>query len=208
MFKFVLLISLFLIVLSDALPASTTSSQATRAIQTVQDNLMDSLEKVSSNLAMVVFGSRNINFYSSLHSALMGPFNIITQMIKDLIEFLESRSLLHFFNFPEHWQMVTELPRRAMEYWEMLWRTEVDCLYRSVCDVSSYLSPRVPEWLNQMLGLYFTTHGQDNHYYRALANGMITRNCTAFYPLCSSEIMFNSTAFGQVYSNNPSPSQN
>jgi len=82
------------------------------------------------------------------------------------------------------------LPEQVFAYWNRLLEMEMDCTFRMACDLAVYLSPRIPYWLNQMLGVYFTSHSADNIYFRAVANGMINHNCNNYYPKCSLNTFF------------------
>jgi len=153
---------------------------------------------VAKDLASAYFESRQLNFYPHLSTAIMAPFHILTQIVKDMIDFYDMKSFTEMMSLSHIQDIFFGFPRRVFDYWEMFIEMEADCIFRSVCDLSAFIFPRVPDWFNQMAGLYFTTYSDASHYFSAMANGMINKNCSHHYPLCSPSLMFNSTAMKNV----------
>jgi len=129
--------------------------------------------------------SLNSDFYPTLHSALMAPFALISHLIRDVLKFYEHKSMTQLFSISTLRSAVVGAPQTLTKYWARLMDMETECMYRTICDLSAFLSPRIPFWANQLLGVYFTSNSVDNAYYRAVTNGMINRNCVNYYGQCS-----------------------
>jgi len=151
---------------------------------------------VNTIAELIEANDENVSFelYPALHSALVGPFSLIGKMFRDVFNFYDKRSIGEILSISSIKSMVTDLPLKVMKYWTTFVEMEFECIYRTICDMSAFISPRVPFWINQMLGIYFTTHSNNNMYFRALANGMINHNCINYYPQCSPTAFFNRLA--------------
>jgi len=136
----------------------------------------------------------NFDFYPTLHSAIMGPFSLFSRLFEDMLKFYENRSLFQMFSISSLRSVVMSAPKQVMQFWSDLMAMELECIYRTICDLSAFFSPRIPYWFNQLLGVYFTTHSNNNMYFRAVANGMINHNCINYYPQCSPTAFFNRLA--------------
>jgi len=192
-------LSLFVICSSISHPDAKMGPMAKRSLspQSVIE-LWTRMNSVAHDLASAYFESRQLNFYPHLSTAIMTPFHIITQIVKDMISFYDMKSLTEMMSLSHMQDIVFGFPRRVFDYWEMFIEMEADCIFRSVCDLSAFIFPRVPDWFNQMAGLYFTTYSDFSKYFSAMANGMINKNCSHHYPLCSPSLMFNSTAMKNI----------
>jgi len=127
----------------------------------------------------------NSDLYPTLHSALMAPFNIMTRVLRDGLKFYEHKSLTQMLSLSSMRSMVMSAPQALARYWRTLMDMEQQCAYRTICDLAAFMAPRLPFWANQLAGVYFTSHSQDSEYFRAVANGMINRNCGDYYGKCS-----------------------
>ena len=99
-----------------------------------------------------------------------------------------------FMSYSSVKSAVMLFPQSIIKYWHNFVQMEMECIFRMICDLTAYVSPRLPYWLNQLLGVYFTTNSANNVYYRAVANGMINQNCVNYYPKCSSNTFFKGMA--------------
>jgi len=199
MIRFAFLLSMFVMVMS--INMFDSNSVSSRSESSSFQSSLHNFESAATDLALTFVRARSMDWGSHMKSAMMAPYNIISQIISDLLSYWDTYSFRQFTTFQGVKEVVYNLPSVSYEYWEMLVDTEVDCIYRSVCDVTSFVAPRAPDWFKQMVGLYFHTYSGDNFYFRALATGIINRNCSQHYPLCSPALMFNATAFKDVFRN-------
>jgi len=193
--------SMVIMIVSTTLPVDGSSMYSQRSMSSSFQSSLENFERSATDLALTFMRARSLDWGQHFKSALMAPYNILTQIIKDLLSYWDTNSFYQFTTLSGLKDVVYSLPGNAYEYWDMLFQTEVDCIYRSVCDVTSFVAPRSPEWFKHMAGLYFHTYSSDNFYFRALATGIINRNCSQHYPLCSPALMFNTTAFQDVFNN-------
>jgi len=135
-----------------------------------------------------------LELYRTLHSVLVVPYSIVGKMLKDMIHFYDQRSIGELLSLSTIKSTINGLPLKVMKYWSSFIERELECIYRTICDMSAFISPRIPFWINQMVGIYFTTNSDKNMYFKALANGLINHNCMNSYPQCSSGAFFNRLA--------------
>jgi hypothetical protein len=164
----------------------TISAPNTTTLSAIVNTITDLVESNDTN------GS--FELYPTLHSALVGPFGLVSKIFKDMLNFYDSRTYTELLSISSVKSMITSLPMKVTKYWTTFIEMELECIYRTICDISAFISPRIPFWINQMLGIYFTTHSNNNMYFRALANGMINHNCVNYYPQCSPTAFFNRLA--------------
>jgi len=164
----------------------TISAPNTTTLSTIVSTITDLVESNDTN------GS--LELYPALHSALVGPFGLVSKILKDMLNFYDSRTYSELLSISSIKSTITSLPLKVMKYWTTFIEMELECIYRTICDISAFISPRIPFWINQMLGIYFTTHSNNNMYFKALANGMINHNCVNYYPQCSPTAFFNRLA--------------
>jgi len=162
------------------------------------DSQLEEQPNNSLSTALVTIASiieenhNNLNFdlYPTLHQIIMGPFTLISRTVSDVISHYDQRSIFDILSFTNLRSAVVFLPERVVQYWARLLEMEIQCYLRTICDLSAYISPRIPYWANQLVGVYFTSHSDNNMYYRAVANGMINHNCINYYPKCSQKNFF------------------
>lgn len=126
----------------------------------------------------------------ALRTMVHTPIKMIQQFLTDLRALIQNHSMGDVFDVRLVNQLVTKLPLRLTAYWQTFQTVEMECITRTLCDLSEYTSPRIPSWLHQILVIYFTTFSQGNVYYQSLANGMINHNCAAFYAECDPSSFF------------------
>jgi len=151
---------------------------------------LSSVVNTIANLIEMNDKNGSFNFYPTLHSALVGPFSLMGKMFRDVFNFYDQRSFGELLSISGIRSTITGLPLKVVKYWATFIEMELECIYRTICDMSTSISPKLPFWINQMLGIYFTTHSNNNMYFRALANGMINHNCINYYPQCSPTAFF------------------
>jgi len=140
------------------------------------------VQLVDSQLQSVTL---NADLYPTLHSALMAPISLLTRLLRDALAFYEHKSLTQLLSLSSLRSALVSAPQQLTRYWRRLMDMEQQCAYRTVCDLAAFLAPRLPFWANQLSGVYFTTNSANSEYYRAVANGMINRNCADYYGKCS-----------------------
>lgn len=158
----------------------------TTTLSSIVNTISDLIEANDKN------GSSEL--YPALHSAIMGPFSLFSKMFRDMFNFYNQRSIAQLLSISNIRSTITGLPLKVMKYWTTFIEMELECIYRTICDMSAFISPRIPFWINQMLGMYFTTNSNNNMYFKALANGMINHNCVNYYPQCSPTAFFDRLA--------------
>jgi hypothetical protein len=160
------------------------------------DEVEDTLSTALVTIGSIVTNDSSLNFdlYPTIHSALMAPFTLFSSLFNDVIKFYDQRSIFEVLSFSTLRSAVMSAPNQLVRYWFRLIEMEMECIFRTICDLSAFLSPRMPYVLNQILGIYFTTHSATNTYFRAVANGMINHNCVNYYPKCTPMLFFNRLA--------------
>lgn len=138
--------------------------------------------------------SLNYDFYPTVHSALMAPFTLFAGLFNEIFKFYDQRSIFKVLSLSNLKSALMSMPSQLVRYWNRLVEMEMECIFRTICDLSAYLSPRMPSPFQQILGVYFTTHSAESTYFRAVANGMINHNCVNYYPKCSPMEFFNRLA--------------
>jgi len=164
----------------------STSPPNTTTLSSIVNTISDLIEANDKN------GSSEL--YPALHSAIMGPFSLLSKMFRDMFNFYNQRSIAQLLSISNIKSTITGLPLKVMKYWTTFIEMELECIYRTICDLSAFISPRIPFWMNQILGIYSTTHSNNNMYFKALANGMINHNCANYYPQCSPTAFFDRLA--------------
>ncbi|XP_054167206.1 uncharacterized protein LOC128964603 [Oppia nitens] len=129
--------------------------------------------------------SLNTDFYPTLHSALMAPFTLLGRLLQDFLNFYENKSFTQLLTIESLRSTIVSAPQQLIAYWKRLIDMELECIHRTICDLSAYLFPLLPQWVNQLSGVYFGTFSAENSYYRAVTNGMLNRNCVHYYANCS-----------------------
>jgi len=161
-----------------------------RILSEDQPLLATELPQLLVTTAMTYMDSRlqstlNTDLYPTLHRALMAPFTLLAHVFRDVMKFYEHKSLTQLFSFSSIRSAVMSSPQQLSHYWGRLMDMEVQCMYRTICDLADFMSGRIPFWAQQLTGVYFTSNSATSPYYRAVANGMINHNCADYYGQCS-----------------------
>ena len=194
MFRNLLILIIFGLILANIGSVPTPLSEVENweiqdyGLEPIEMDPNDTLSTALVTIASIIEANQqNLNFdlYPTLHNIIMGPFTAMSRAFADILKGFDQRSIFDVLSFSTLKSTVMLAPQRVVQYWTKFIEMEKECMFRTICDLSAYVSPRLPYWMNQVMGIYFTTHSVDNMYFRAVANGMINSNCTNYYPQCS-----------------------
>ena len=198
LFSFIYISALLTLVLTNpAKEAEDMGRMSDNEVVTMPYDLNTTLSTALVTIASIIdsnHSSLNYDFYPTLHSALMAPFSLFSGLFNEVFKFYDQRSIFQVLSLSNLRSALVSMPDRLTRYWSRLVEMEMECIFRTICDLSAFFSPRMPYVLQQVLGVYFTTHSAESTYYRALANGMINHNCANYYPKCSPMLFFDRLA--------------
>lgn len=140
------------------------------------------VSKPASSLS-TVNSLQNI-LYPALQSLVTAPLKLLQELIREIRVYLQEHNFRELLDLNFLRQSFQRFPQRISTYWHTFTEMEFHCIRRTFCDLSDYTSHRVPAWINQILVIYFSTFSQNNAYYQAVTNGLVTHNCHLVYAEC------------------------
>lgn len=119
----------------------------------------------------------------TIRALVQAPVKMIQELIIEIREFLSTHNFSEMLDTTFIRSIVQRLPERAGRYWMSFLELESECIQRTLCDVADFTTHQVPQWVKQILLVYFTTFNE-NIYFEAINNGLIAHNCQAKFSQC------------------------
>lgn len=134
----------------------------------------------SSSSAMVTLSNLVL---PTIRAIIQAPVKMLQELMMEFREFMSTHNFSEMLDTTFIRALLQRLPERIGKYWVSFLELESECIQRTLCDLADFTTHHVPQWVRQIMLIYFTTFNQ-NIYFEAINNGLIAHNCQAKFTQC------------------------